>query len=195
MVYYLLELFPRSEEPAELDVLLLRLLLPEEEFEEEELRLGLLETELDRELLPRLVDVFLPLSVVFVRPLVEEPEEEFLPELLPVELLRRLEEDPLLELLLPDVLSCLVDEEAPGREVEVLGREVEVLGRDVLGRVGVSVLVELPGRADVLGRVVVPGRVLLPGRVEVPGLVTLPGLVFVFGRIVTEPKSERRLER
>ena len=39
MVYYLLELFPRSEEPAELDVLLLRLLLPEEEFEEEELRL------------------------------------------------------------------------------------------------------------------------------------------------------------
>ena len=63
MVYYLLELFPRSEEPAELDVLLLRLLLPEEEFEEEELRLGLLETELDRELLPRLAEAFLPLSV------------------------------------------------------------------------------------------------------------------------------------
>lgn len=91
-----------------------------------------------------------------------------------------------------------------------MGREVE------LGFVS-----ELPGRVDVpgvvLGRVVVPvfGRVVVPvlGRVVVPvlGRVVVPvlgrvvvlvlgrvtgleeGLVLVFGRIFTDPKSERRL--
>ena len=106
----------------------------------------------------------------------------------------------LLSLLLPDVFSRLEDEELLlGREV---GREVE------LGFVS-----ELPGRVDVpgvvLGRVVVPvlGRVVVPvlGRVVVPvlgrvvvlvlGRVTglEEGLVLVFGRIFTDPKSERRL--
>ena len=96
-----------------------------------------------------------------------------------------------LSLLLPDVLSRFEDEELLlGR---VVGREVE------LGFVS-----EFPGRVDVpgvvLGRVVeLPGRVVVPvlGRVVVPVLGRAPGLeeglVLVFGRIFTDPKSERRL--
>ena len=78
----------------------------------------------------------------------------------------------LLSLRLLDEFSRLDDDE----EV-LLGRVVVVLGRvlaPVLGRV-----VPVLGRVDTLGRVVV-----------VPGLEL--GLVLVFGRIFTEPKSERR---
>jgi len=86
----------------------------------------------------------------------------------------------LFSLRLLDEFSRLDDDEEVllGRVVvvPVLGRVV-VLGRvlaPVLGRV-----VPVLGRVDTLGRVVV-----------VPGLEL--GLVLVFGRIFTEPKSERR---
>ena len=86
----------------------------------------------------------------------------------------------LFSLRLLDEFSRLDDDE----EV-LLGRVVvvPVLGRVVvLGRVLAPVLgraVPVLGRVDTLGRVVV-----------VPGLEL--GLVLVFGRIFTEPKSERR---
>lgn len=70
----------------------------------------------------------------------------------------------LFSLRLLDEFSRLDDDE----EV-LLGRVVVVLGR----------VVPVLGRVDTLGRVVV-----------VPGLEL--GLVLVFGRIFTEPKSERR---
>lgn len=84
----------------------------------------------------------------------------------------------LFSLRLLDEFSRLDDDEEVllGRVVVVLGRVV-VLERvlaPVLGRV-----VPVLGRVDTLGRVVV-----------VPGLEL--GLVLVFGRIFTEPKSERR---
>ena len=84
----------------------------------------------------------------------------------------------LFSLRLLDEFSRLDDDEEVllGRVVVVLGRVV-VLGQvlaPVLGRV-----VPVLGRVDTLGRVVV-----------VPGLEL--GLVLVFGRIFTEPKSERR---
>lgn len=82
--------------------------------------------------------------------------------------------------LLPELLFSLrlLDEffRFDDDEEALLGRVV-VLGRllvPVLGRV-----VPVLGRVDTLGRVVV-----------VPGLEL--GLVLVFGRIFTEPKSERR---
>lgn len=104
----------------------------------------------------------------------------------------RLVEELLLRLLLPEFVSLftgvllpellfslrLLDEffRFDDDEEALLGRVV-VLGRllvPVLGRV-----VPVLGRVDTLGRVVV-----------VPGLEL--GLVLVFGRIFTEPKSERR---
>ena len=113
----------------------------------------------------------------------------------------------LLSLLLPDVLSRFEDEElllgrVVGREVE-LGFVSEFPGRVDVPGVVLGRVVELPGRVvvPVLGRVVVPvlGRVVVPvlGRVVVPVLGRAPGLeeglVLVFGRIFTDPKSERRL--
>lgn len=181
-IIYLLELLPRSEELEE------ELLLLEDDLEEELRPDCPLETELLRlllgEVVSRLVEELL-LRLLF---------PEFV--LLWLVLLFTL-------LLLPEVLLSLLlrfeDEELLlGR---VVGREVE------LGFVS-----EFPGRVDVpgvvlgrvvpvLGRVVVPvlGRVVVPvlGRVVVPVLGRVPGLeeglVLVFGRIFTDPKSERRL--
>ena len=105
----------------------------------------------------------------------------------------------LLSLLLPDVLSRFEDEElllgrVVGREVE-LGFVSEFPGRVDVPGVVLGRVVELPGRVvvPVLGRVVVPvlGRVVVPVLERVPGLEE--GLVLVFGRIFTDPKSERRL--
>lgn len=186
-IIYLLELLPRSEELEE------ELLLLEDDLEEELRPDCPLETELLRlllgEVVSRLVEELL-LRLLF-------PEFVLLWLVLLFTLL--LLPEVLLSLLLPDVLSRFEDEELLlGR---VVGREVE------LGFVS-----EFPGRVDVpgvvlgrvvpvLGRVVVPvlGRVVVPvlGRVVVPVLGRVPGLeeglVLVFGRIFTDPKSERRL--
>lgn len=172
-IIYLLELLPRSEELEE------ELLLLEDELEEEELRPDCpLETELLRRLLGEVVSRLaeeLLLRLLF-------PEFVLLWLVLLFTLL--LLPEVLLSLLLPDVLSRFEDEELLlGR---VVGREVELPGRvvvPVLGRVVVPVL----------GRVVVPvlGRVVVPVLGRVPGLEE--GLVLVFGRIFTDPKSERRL--
>ena len=181
-IIYLLELLPRSEELEE------ELLLLEDELEEEELRPDCpLETELRRlllgEVVSRLAEELL-LRLLF-------PEFVLLWLVLLFTLL--LLPEVLLSLLLPDVLSRFEDEELLlGR---VVGREVE------LGFVS-----EFPGRVDVpgvvLGRVVeLPGRVVVPvlGRVVVPvERVNFKSLdqylkVLVFGRIFTDPKSERRL--
>lgn len=186
-IIYLLELLPRSEELEE------ELLLLEDDLEEELRPDCPLETELLRlllgEVVSRLVEELL-LRLLF-------PEFVLLWLVLLFTLL--LLPEVLLSLLLPDVLSRFEDEElllgrVVGREVElgfvsefpgrvdvpgvVLGRVVPVLGRGVV---------------PVLGRVVVPvlGRVVVPVLGRVPGLEE--GLVLVFGRIFTDPKSERRL--
>ena len=167
-IIYLLELLPRSEELEEE-------LRPDCPLETElrRLLLGEVVSRLAEELLLRLLfPEFVLLWLVLLFTLLLLPEV-------------------LLSLLLPDVLSRFEDEELLlGR---VVGREVE------LGFVS-----EFPGRVDVpgvvLGRVVeLPGRVVVPvlGRVVVPVLGRAPGLeeglVLVFGRIFTDPKSERRL--
>ena len=195
-IIYLLELLPRSEELEE------ELLLLEDELEEEELRPDCpLETELRRlllgEVVSRLAEELL-LRLLF-------PEFVLLWLVLLFTLL--LLPEVLLSLLLPDVVSRFEDEElllgrVVGREVE-LGFVSEFPGRVDVPGVVLGRVVELPGRVvvPVLGRVVVPvlGRVVVPvlGRVVVPVLGRAPGLeeglVLVFGRIFTDPKSERRL--
>ena len=144
-------------------------LLPEEELEAEEPRL---DCPLDTELLRVLLRVVLRLEfeLLLLGDVVVRLVEELLLRLLLPEFVLLFTGVLLPELLfslrLLDEFSRLDDDE----EV-LLGRVVVV---PVLGRV-----VPVLGRVDTLGRVVV-----------VPGLEL--GLVLVFGRIFTEPKSERR---
>ena len=150
-------------------------LLPRsEEFEEELLRLLLPEEELEAEE-PRLD---CPLDTELLRVLLRVVLRLEFELLLLGDVVVRLVEELLLRLLLPEFVLLFTGVLLPELlfslrlldEFSRLDDDEEVL----LGRVVVVL-----GRVDTLGRVVV-----------VPGLEL--GLVLVFGRIFTEPKSERR---